>query len=150
MSEIWGESDSRRDRFLHETYYDALSQGSKRNECLVGDRIQHFPDTALMGGGWNPDQELSQILGDTSDVGTSLSFLTGSELHRAPINRRRPRPRKLRVPAISLVAIVVLLGERDRLVHLLRVQSTMRRRFAVHAAGNYMAVGDTVRSMGCD
>lgn len=146
--EIHGESFSCAVRFLHTVSYDGLNQDSKRNECLTRGQIQHFSGAALAADHWIPDREFSQISECTSDAGISLSLLPGPGVHRRPVNRRRSRPRKLSVTAILIAAVVVLLGNHDRLVPLLVAQSTTRRRFAVHATGNYMTVAEAVRSMG--
>lgn len=107
MGEIRSESDPHGARFSHGTAYGAPGQCCSHHDCLKGHQNWHAGDTGVMGGDWDPDEELAQILNGESGLNLSSSKRSGPELRRIPIDRRRPQSRKLRLATVLIVAIFV-------------------------------------------
>jgi hypothetical protein len=107
MSEICSESDPYGARFSHETNYNSRGQCCNHHECLKARPSWHGGDVGLIGGDWDLDKELAQILNGSPGLDLSHSVRSDPERHKSPVNRRRPQSRKLHLTAILIVAIFV-------------------------------------------
>ncbi|MEU2717692.1 DUF2637 domain-containing protein [Streptomyces sp. NPDC007205] len=118
---------SRRDpydsQFIEGAGYDA-PQRHHCAECSAYQRHHcwHSLDATMVGGGWDPDEELAQLLNMDPSMNYTYSPPVGQGVHRPPVDQRQSLPRyrshaskrRIRPTAILIVAIIacsaVMLG----------------------------------------
>ncbi|MEY9997999.1 hypothetical protein ABIE67_010118 [Streptomyces sp. V4I8] len=107
MGEIYNESDPYGARFPHPPDYNSTGRCCNHYECLKGRHGWNGLDVGMIGGDWDPDKELAQILDGSPGLGLSHSVRSGPELRKSPVNRRRPQSKRLHLTAILIVVIFV-------------------------------------------
>ncbi|WP_265567065.1 DUF2637 domain-containing protein [Streptomyces hygroscopicus] len=90
MDRLQGEPSLYDIQFALRTDYDALGQHSYDVDPLEAHHVWNAPGPDITPSGWDPDEELAQMLSTVSSVDPAPPVLDGQHRHRG--ERRRPRP----------------------------------------------------------
>jgi hypothetical protein len=90
MDRIQGEPSLYDFQFALRTDHDTLGQHSYNADPLEAHHVWSAPGPDIAPNGWDPDEELAQMLSTVSGVDSAPPPLDAQHRHR--IDRRRPRP----------------------------------------------------------